>query len=809
MKKFLLVLVAALFIVFVAGCKDTEEPVVYTLELTGPQSVKAGETITLTATTNMENPNFVWSSSNTGVATVANGTVTGVSDGTAVITVSLADVGEKFIVVNVSEFSFSLAGADTVKVGYTETMTVTTDKPSPVVTWTTSDATVATVANGVVTGVKVGTATITATLAGVGYLEKTIEVLAQTSLTVGSTTEAGVNMFSTFWGNNATNADVRELTFGYSTVSYQKEAARYVLDPSVVENFETTENEDGSKTYTIEIKQDLLWSDGTSIDAKDYVFSLLLSINPVMGQVVGKTLTTTGDILGSKDYANTTSNANGLAELAGVDLIGDYEFSVTIDASRFPYYYEFLYYSVTPWPMHVVAPGADIQQGTNGAKFTNLTKAALQTAVDEGGEGYRYDISVTSGPYKLYDFDTQTSTATLVKNPYYKGNYEGQKPSIDTIVFKYVTTATQLQSLLNGEIDLIESVSGGDAIIAGLQEVAYGKINFSTFSRNGYGLLSFHSDPAAGPTSSVNVRQAVAYLLNRTAFAETYTRGYGILPHGQYGLAQWMVAAASDENGNVQGRDAEGDLVELQTYTYNPAKAVELLVADGWTLDANGDPYVQTQGAVRYKRVGTELVKLEIPWANTTGNPVSDLLRAQLLPNAAAVGLAIKDQAMDFNTLLYQHYYGAYGDGYLVPEKDENGNWVIPEYEAKDEFGEVIEPDLREYHMVNLGTGFTTGLFEPYYDVSIEYWGWDGGANINYIYDEEMLDAAERMMRASTDEEYLFAWQQYQARYNLLLPAIPLYSDVYHAFYSPSLVNYDVTAEWDLVQAVLYADIQE
>ena len=72
-----------------------------------------------------------------------------------------------------------------------------------------------------------------------------------------------------------------------------------------------------------------------------------------------------------------------------------------------------------------------------------------------------------------------------------------------------------------------------------------------------------------------------------------------------------------------------------------------------------------------------------------------------------------------------------------------------------------------------------------------------------------MLDAAERMMRASTDEEYLIAWQQYQARYNLLLPAIPLYSDVYHAFYSPSLVDYDVTAEWDLVQAVLYADIQE
>lgn len=807
MKKFLLVLVAALFIVFAASCKQEEVPVVYTLELSGSQSVKAGETITLIATTNKENPTFVWSSSDTSVATVANGVVTGVTNGTAVITVKLEGVGEKFLVVNVSEFSFTLQGDSSLKVGYNKTFTYQTDKPNPQVTWTSSDATVATVVNGVVTGVKVGTTVIRATLAGVGYLEKTVQVLAQTSLTIGSTTEAGVNMFSTFWGNNGTNADIRSLTFGYSTVSYQKEAARYVLDPSVVESLDVVTNQDGSKTYTIEIKQDLKWSDGTGIDAKDYVFSLLLSINPVMGQVVGKTLTTTGDIVGSRTYASATANPDGLAELPGVDLLGDYEFSVTIDASRFPYYYEFLYYSVTPWPMHVIAPDTDIQQGTNGAKFVGLNKDKLQTAVDKDGKGYRYDISVTSGPYKLYNFDKQTSTATLVKNPYYKGNYEGQLPNIDTIVFKYVTTATQMQALLNGEIDLIESVSGGDAILAGLKEVAYGKINFSTFSRNGYGLLSFHSDPAAGPTSSVNVRQAVAYLLNRTLFAETYTRGYGILPHGQYGLAQWMVQAAMDEDGNVQGRDKDGNLVDFETYTYNPQKAIELLVADGWVLDAQGNPYVQGTGTVRYKRVGTDLVKLEIPWANTTGNPVSDLLRAQLLPNAAAVGLAIKDQPMDFNTLLYQHYYGAYGDGYLVPEQDENGKWLIPEYQVKDDNGVIIEPDLRAYHMVNLGTGFTTGVFEPYYDVSIEYWGWDGGANINYIYDEEMLDAAERMMRATTDEEYLYAWQQYQARYNLLLPAIPLYSDVYHAFYTPKLVNYQVTAEWDMVFAVLYADI--
>lgn len=804
MKKFLsLFFFLALALVFV-GCKEEE----YTLALTGPETVKVGETITLVPATEKPEAVFVWSSSNTARATVNNGVVTGVATGEVIITVSVEGVGEKSIIISVTQFSFALAGDTSVKIGKTLTLTATTDKPSPAYTWTTSDATVATVANGVVTGVKAGTATITCALAGVGQLTKVVTVRALTTLTVGSTTEAGVNMFSTFWGNNATNADIRTLTFGYGTVSYQKEAARYMIDPTVVKEMVVTENADDSKTYTIEINEGLVWNDGTAIDAKDYVFPMLLAINPVFATAIGKSLTTTGDIVGSKEYAAAATNPDGLAELPGVDLLGTHKFSITINADRFPYYYEFLYYSATPWPMHVIAPNADIAQGTNGAKITGTwTAAALQATVDKDGKGYRYDISVTCGPYNLYDFDEATSTATLKINDKYVGDYQGQKPDIDNIVFKYVQTATQMQALLNGEIDIIESVSGGDAIIAGLREVAYGNINFSTFSRNGFGHIAFHCDAPSGPTADVEVRQAIAYLINRNLFLETYTRGYGVLPNGQYGLAQWMVGASEDENGVVQGRDKDGNLVALNSYSYDPAKAVQLLEAAGWNKNATGGAYVQAAdgSSVRYKLVGTELVKLTVPWANTTGNPVSDLIRAQLLPNAKAVGMEIKDQPMDFNTLLYTHYYGADGDGYGLPKDEDNdGKWTvadIPAYEAE-------EQDAREYHMVNLGTGFNTGLFEPYYDVSIEYWGWDGGANINYLFDQEMLDAAQKMMRAATDEEYLYAWQQYQLRFNILLPSLPLYSDMYHAFYSPKLKNYEVTAEWTLTEAVLYANIE-
>lgn len=633
------------------------------------------------------------------------------------------------------------------------------------------------------------------------------------TLIVGTTTEPGVNFFGTFWGNNATNNDVRKLTMGYGTVSYQKEAAKYEIDKIVVKNLEVTENEGGSKTYTLEINKGLVWNDEKPVTSKDYVFAMLLSINPVLKEASPKaSVTTDGTVVGSKDYNDPAKNTDGKAELEGVSILGDYKFSITIGAEHFPYYYEFLYYSVTPYPLHHLAPEADVEQGTKGAKITGKFDAdVLKSTIDDGSKGYRYDLKVTCGAYDLYNYNADSSTITLKKNKFYKGNYEKQQAQISNIVIKYVQQNVLLQSLLNGEINLITSLSGGDNILAGLGHAAYGKINFTNFSRNGYGLIAFHCDEPVGPTSHVEVRQAIAYLINRDLFVQTYTKGYGVLPNGEYGLAQWMVQASTNENDVVVGKNSSGELVPLNSYSYDPTKAAQLLEQAGYKYNEDGSDYVQAAdgSSVRYRKLADNTYeKLEVAWANTSPNAVSDLIRAQLIPNAKAVGMAIKDQAMDFNTLLYTHYYGMNGDGYLAPEKDENGKWVLPEYQKKDDNGEVIEPDMREYHMVNLGTGFETGLFEPYYSASIEYWGWDGGAaNVNYIYDEEMLDAAWDMMRAANDEQYLDAWQKYQYRFNYLLPSLPLYSDLYHSFFSKSLQDYDVTAEWVWTDAILYANM--
>ena len=122
------------------------------------------------------NKSVTWTSSNEEVATVdENGMITAVKVGEATITATTTDgtnlsASCKVIVNPTLVTSISLDKTD-IELEVTQTATlVATVTPSnatdQTVIWTTSDASVATVSNGVVTAVKAGTATITATAGG-------------------------------------------------------------------------------------------------------------------------------------------------------------------------------------------------------------------------------------------------------------------------------------------------------------------------------------------------------------------------------------------------------------------------------------------------------------------------------------------------------------------------------------------------------------------------------------------------------------------------------------------------------------------
>ena len=142
-------------------------------------SIEVGASETLTATitpSNATNQKVSWTSDNTSVATVNNGVVTGVGTGTANITVTTED-GSKTatcaVTVNTpSSDPIAVTGVSLdkeliyIKVGATETLTATitpSNATNKNVTWSSSNNNVATVSNGIVTGVAAGMTSIIVT----------------------------------------------------------------------------------------------------------------------------------------------------------------------------------------------------------------------------------------------------------------------------------------------------------------------------------------------------------------------------------------------------------------------------------------------------------------------------------------------------------------------------------------------------------------------------------------------------------------------------------------------------------------------
>ncbi len=198
-------------------------------------SLQVGESVSLSATVNPQNATdktVTWSSSNTSVATVSNGTVTAKAVGTATIT---ASAGGKSATCNVTvtpvlvnSITLNQSSAN-VNVGGTVSLTATVapnNAADKAVTWSSSDAAVATVSNsGVVTGVKAGTATITATAHDGSGVKATCAVtvsnIAVTSVTLDKTSLSLVNGASSSLTAtvNPANATDKTVTWSSSNTS--------------------------------------------------------------------------------------------------------------------------------------------------------------------------------------------------------------------------------------------------------------------------------------------------------------------------------------------------------------------------------------------------------------------------------------------------------------------------------------------------------------------------------------------------------------------------------------------------------------
>ena len=177
MKRLLALIFATISsLLFWNSCSQKEQdiPVAFVTLSQPAAEMIIGEFITLKATISPSNATereIMWASSKQSVASVdQTGKVVSIAEGTSTITATAGGkLGSCVVtvskgVVEVSSINFDKTGVS-LKVGETVTLTATVkpdDATDKTVTWSTSDASVATVSDGVVTAIKLGSATIRA-----------------------------------------------------------------------------------------------------------------------------------------------------------------------------------------------------------------------------------------------------------------------------------------------------------------------------------------------------------------------------------------------------------------------------------------------------------------------------------------------------------------------------------------------------------------------------------------------------------------------------------------------------------------------
>ncbi len=510
---------------------------------------------------------------------------------------------------------------------------------------------------------------------------------ADDSIILGNSTELSGQFRVPSFGKSSPGAsdnDVGGLTSGLETVSTTKEGG-FTWNETVVDSHEETLNEDGTLTYTIKIKEDLLFSDGSPVTAKDYVAFTMASLSPVYTEAAARE--SNGQTIvgwkGAYQLYTGPDSEQGTKELAGLHLIDDYTFSVTVTSDYANYFYKITYGGFSAeYAAAWLGEGVEVKDDGNGCYLSDefyakdadgkyIQAAAIRKLCTDTSEE-NYAAYPWSGPYVVKSFDNTDSTATLVKNEYFKGNYEGATPKIGTIIYKRVVSSTQLEDFKAGGLDVIAAITGGAETDEALKlaDESNGAYVYTHYSRAGYGKLGFRAD--FGPAQFVSVRQAIALCMDRAQFAKDFTGGYGGVVDGPYYTGSWMYKAAVEQG------------MLLDSYATSVDAAIEVLEDDGWIWNADGTPY--TGEGVRYKAIpadvinendknyksvdgayqtvevnGVYLMPLVINWYGTADNPFTDLLQTGLKANenVAKCGMVVYNTIGDFAPMLDELYQAA------------------------------------------------------------------------------------------------------------------------------------------------------
>jgi len=547
--------------------------------------------------------------------------------------------------------------------------------------------------------------------------------------------------------NSAYDATIRNLIWGdYATVA-QTDAAQFILHPTVVKNMESEEDAAGNKTYTFTIWDDLKWSDGTTITAKDFIGGLLFYASP-------KWLETGASSMNGRFFVGWDAYRNGEPDIddegtrigwitepteyfEGIKLLDEFVFSVTVDAENFPYFWEETMISVAPWPIHVWIPGIDVISDGNGSKLSG----DITPGIDNKMSVERWAPSVTAGPYKFVSFENQIFTVQA--NEHFLACHRGLQPNIEFVQQIVVSDETDVDALFAGELDYLPNSIQGVKIERVRAEPGF---TAHSYLRNGYGLINVHHN--FGPTQDVNVRWAIATLLDRQPVIDQVLGGYGGLVDTEAAEAQWMF--------QMKRAELQETLIPI---TLSVSRANDYLDQTEWKFEADGEtPFDPSQANSEgtYMRHNADGKMLTIHHAAASWS-VGAVLELEFQRNTPLAGMNYVFHDMDDNFPgLLDHLYNAHS----WPEEEQ----VFSTYSMATNFAVPSDPYFGSWH-------------SDFANTSRNFLGVADAELDRYI-------IALRETTPGDNATFLENWFNYVVRFNQILPVIPLYANEYFDFHS-------------------------
>lgn len=328
--------------------------------------------------------------------------------------------------------------------------------------------------------------------------------------------------------------------------------------PQLAESWEFS---DDGKVITFHLRKNVTYHDGTTLNA----------------DAVKKVY----------DFAMQNPNFSGIAAMANlqnIEVVDEYSVSFTYDAPYFAYLTDFCY----PEVMILVSP-----------------------EVIEDGNFQSMKGVVGTGPY-IYEDIIPGESVRFVRND----NYWGEAPYYDEVIVKYIPeSSARLQSLQNGEIDMIYGsalLSWDDydqAILLPNIEGSVAEIDSET--RN----LVLN---ASGTLNDINIREAIAYAIDKQAISNGLTYGYETIADR---LFPSDIPYTNGKLDNIRNFDVD--------------KANTLLDQAGWALNEST--------GIREKDGKSLTLKLTYDSGEVMNKPIATAIKSQL----SVVGIDVQTEGQE------------------------------------------------------------------------------------------------------------------------------------------------------------------